>query len=61
VIEMSRFDFALLSLAILILGVSIGLLIAGHNQFMSVMLGSLVLSTWFELRGNKRRRENSNG
>ncbi|ANK13652.1 hypothetical protein [Erythrobacter neustonensis] len=60
-IEMTRFDFALLSLAILLLGISFGLLIAGHDQFMPSLLGSLVLSAWFELRGNKHRRENSNG
>ncbi|NCQ20847.1 MAG: hypothetical protein GW801_05555 [Sphingomonadales bacterium] len=59
-IEMSHFDFALLPLAILVMGIAIGLWIAGYDQFMFVMLGAVVLSTWFELKSNKRR-EKSNG
>ncbi|NCP13147.1 MAG: hypothetical protein GW858_03155 [Sphingomonadales bacterium] len=57
---MSHFDFALLPLAILVMGIAIGLWIAGYDQFMFVMLGAVVLSTWFELKSNKRR-EKSNG
>ncbi len=59
-IAMSRFDFALMSLAILVMGIAIGLWIAGFDRFMPVMLAAVVLSTWFEFRSDKCL-EKSNG
>lgn len=59
-IEMSRFDFALLSLAALVMGISLGMWFTGHEQFMPVMLVAVALATWFEVKSLKRR-EKVNG